>query len=175
MKKNIAVLLAALFLMIQPGLALMKYLTLETLVKQADAIVVGKVAQISCFWNENKTKIFTQISVESQKSLKGNLPAVFTVITQGGQIGELGLWVSDQPRFQMNEKVILFLKLGKSQRQEVLGLEQGKFKVIKEKTSKEEFVAMPKFQALTSNHQISVFPAEKIPLEEFIKTIEKLK
>ena len=52
---------------------------------------------------------------------------------EGGEVGEIGLKVSDQPSFTGGEEVILFLKSGKSKRDgdiyNVVGRGQGKYVV----------------------------------------------
>lgn len=149
--------------------SLQKYWPLETLVKNSEIIVLGKVKAKTCLWNENKTKIFTKIMVEPQKIIKGSQTGLISVVTQGGQIGQVGFWVSDQPSFQINEKVILFLEAARQNSRPVCGLTQGKFSVAK------DTVITPAYSALNETGKITQVESRKILLEDFIRKIEALK
>lgn len=151
---------------------LLKYLTLEFLTKNAETIVLGEVKNLRPFWNEAKNKILTEVSLAPQKFLKGREAQEIKVIVQGGVIGRKGLWVSDQPRFQKGEKVILFLTLAKRTGWQVLGDQQGKFQVVKDSTTQEELVAIPDFYALSEAGIIQHFQSRKISLSEFLRKIE---
>lgn len=170
--KLIGVVFGLIFLMSSLAFGLLKYLPLEYLKKNAEIIVLGEVRNIRPFWNEAKNKILTEVSLAPQKFLKGREAQEIKVIVQGGVIGRKGLWVSDQPQFQKGEKVILFLTAGKLLGREVLGWQQGKFQVVKDKTTQQDLVITPDFHGLSGAGIIQHFQSKKIPLGEFLQKIE---
>jgi hypothetical protein len=96
--------------------------------READIILTGKVLKQNCIWNKNKTKIFTNVTVEVEECLKGNLNDENILITHlGGEIGEIGEWYSHVPDFNNDEEVLLFLKKdSKNNMYAVLNGEDGK-------------------------------------------------
>jgi len=116
----------------RPALGLMKKMELSQLTARADLIVVGQVKEIESRWDPGET-IFTYVTIGVEQSEKGSSGAEVTLRFPGGEVGEIGLWVSDSPVFQKGEKVKLFLK-GK-EIYDIVGLYQGKRPVTEGETS----------------------------------------
>jgi len=96
------------------GWTLMISLSTEDLTEKAENIVVGKVIKKECRWNKERTKIYTYITIFVEEDLKGKAEGKeITVRYLGGEVGEVGLRVSDAPSFKEDEEVLLFLKKGK--------------------------------------------------------------
>ncbi len=91
--------------------ALMFEMTEEELEEGADDIIVGNVQRTSSYWNADRTGIFTEVSIEVKEYLsdsgRGNTK---TVIVEGGKVGDLEQWVSDEPIFEEGETAKLYLK-----------------------------------------------------------------
>jgi galactitol-specific phosphotransferase system IIB component len=104
----------------------------ETMSKNADVIITGKVTQQSASWNENKTRIYTQATIQVDEYLKGNSNgSSLVVIYPGGEVGDVGEMYSHMPRFENNEDVLVFLKKDdKSSNYKVFNGENGKISVI---------------------------------------------
>ncbi len=77
----------------------------------ADAIVVGNVLGSLGSWNAYGTRIYSEVTVSVEESLKG-LPCgtTITVIVPGGTVGEIAQRLSDTPRFTEGERAMLVLK-----------------------------------------------------------------
>ncbi len=94
---------------------------LEDLVNGAASVVVGTVVERSSYWNDEHTGIYTSVVLLVEERLKG--PASqdrITVTFPGGEVDEIGEWVSDMPSFDQGERVVVFLKkLSKAQLPEV--------------------------------------------------------
>lgn len=103
--------LLILFLLIGPLEAIMIKLTLEQLVQRSDAIILGKVKEIECQWSMDQSVILTVVSIQVHEILAGEITnSQILVQYPGGEVGDIGLKVSDMPTFHPNEIVLLFLK-----------------------------------------------------------------
>ena len=90
--------------------ATMVKLSLEDLTFGSEAIILGEIEDIQCHWNMDQSAILTIVMLKIHERLKGNLPYDHIFIQYpGGEIGDLGLRVSDTPEFQSTEKVLVFL------------------------------------------------------------------
>ncbi|TKJ48031.1 hypothetical protein CEE34_00960 [Candidatus Aerophobetes bacterium Ae_b3a] len=113
--------------------ALMVRKSIEELTSQADSILIGKVKKIESRWNEEKTLIYTYVTVSVKQHTK-NLSGVgevqeIIVKVPGGEVGDIGLKVSDSPQFREGEEVFLFLRMEKLPLFSVVGLFQGKYTI----------------------------------------------
>ncbi len=113
---------------------------LKQLSKQADIIVTGKVSNQKSSWNSNKTRIYTQATLQVNDYLKGNNRGnTVTVIYPGGEVGGIGELYTHMPRFKNNEDVLVFLKKEKnSNNYNVYDGENGKIRIIKNAKTGEE-------------------------------------
>jgi len=91
--------------------ALMIKVSFEHLTLKADLIVLGEVEEISCEWNRDRTMIYSLALIRVDETVKGRVNRNHVLIQYpGGEIGDIGLKVSDASSFYRGEKVILFLK-----------------------------------------------------------------
>lgn len=144
--------------------ALMVRKSLEELTSQADSILIGKVEKIESRWNEEKTIIYTYVTIsvkEHTKALSGMAEVKEVIVrVRGGEVGDVGLRVSDTPQFREGEEVLLFLKRENMPLFSVTGLFQGKYSIE---------------DGIAKNRMLGV----EIPLNSFISqikdTLEKAK
>jgi hypothetical protein len=84
---------------------------LATLVDEADSIIVGTVVERSSYWNDEHTNIYTSVVLSVEERLKGTASQDrVTILLQGGQVGEVGEWLSDMPSFEPGERAAVLLK-----------------------------------------------------------------
>lgn len=96
------------------GNAAISNFTMDTIKieEKASHILLGKVENIESHWNENTGGICTCVKVHVEELLKGNIQSEYVLIKhKGGEVGDIGLWVSGEPHFTLGEKVRVFLKL----------------------------------------------------------------
>ncbi len=113
--------------------ALMVRKSIEELTYEADSILIGEVKRIESRWNKDRTLIYTYITISVRKYTKA-LPSMkevkeITVKVPGGEVGGIGLKVSDTPEFRKGEEVFLFLRIEKLPIFKVAGLFQGKYTI----------------------------------------------
>ena len=130
-----AVLPVVALLAAQPASAVMiKQFSLAELSEQADLIFVGTVAEVTSSWNEERTKIYTDVTFYIDE-INGVIKpdgvhedgGCITLRFLGGRIREEGVfnYISGMPQFEVGERTLLFVDSG-SRLCPVLGWEQGK-------------------------------------------------
>ncbi len=127
----ILVLLTGLF--VSQAHALMVRKSIEELTFEADSILIGKVKKIESRWNEERTLIHTYVTISVSQHLKalsgqGKIEEIIVKV-RGGEVGDIGLRVSDTPQFREGEEVFLFLRTEKPPLFSVAGLFQGKYTI----------------------------------------------
>jgi len=113
---------------------------IQSLSKGADVILTGKVTKQNSLWNKDKTRIYTDVTVEVEEYLKGNNGnETLVVTTPGGEVGEVGEIYSHMPKFKNEEEVLLFVKKDtKDMNYKVLNGEDGKMTLYTDKKTGEK-------------------------------------
>ena len=117
---------------INTAAALMEALSIDTLVKASSSIIRGEVVDSQAMWSESGDQIVTRVTIRVQKDFKRLVSEeLITVEYLGGEVGEIGMMVSDSPQMLAGEEVIIFLEPSEAstdrQRFHVVGSAQGKF------------------------------------------------
>ena len=126
----------------------------ESMSKNADLIITGKVKEQNSNWNESKTRIYTYATIQVEEYLKGsNTGSSIVVSYPGGEVGDIGELYSHMPRFENNEEILVFLKKDeRSTGYKVFNGEEGKISVIIDPKTGEKVT--------TSNVQINSLKAQ---------------
>jgi hypothetical protein len=109
-----------------------KRLSDQDLVNQAQMVLTGTCTSITSEWNEDGTKIFTYITISPQNFIKSDeAPREVTIKQLGGEVGDIGMRVEGTSVFEEGEEVLLFLRRGRKGKglHSILGLDQGKFSI----------------------------------------------
>ncbi len=112
----------------------------EQLTQEADLILTGKVKSMRSHWNEERSLIYTYVTISVSGYIKKNLTLEeseknreqeIVVRILGGEVDGLRLMVSDTPEFEEGEEVFLFLRSRTDGKTflKVAGLFQGKYTV----------------------------------------------
>jgi hypothetical protein len=122
-------------------------LSTEELTRSSDAVVVGGVEDVESHWTQDGTSIFTTALVGVEEVVRGVvIQQMVTVEYEGGEIGEIGLKVSDVAPLERGERVLLFLKSGKSKRDgsvyNIVGKAQGKYLIGKDEIARKRGFAL---------------------------------
>ncbi len=97
---------------------------IKNLSEGADMIVTGKVVNQKSKWSSDKSKIYTNVTIQVDEFLKGSNNQNRIVIKNlGGEVGNVGETYSHVPTFQDDEDVLLFVK--KSTKDESLRVFEG--------------------------------------------------
>ncbi len=143
MKKICFILSSALIFSLAAGFftnqadALVVKKSIEELTYEANSILIGEVKSMESRWNKDRTLIYTYVTISVREYIKGILnlgePEEITVQVPGGEVGDIGLKVSDTPEFREGEEVFLFLRVEELPIFRVAGLFQGKYTIEGEK------------------------------------------
>lgn len=127
---------------------------LEYLSEGADLILTGKVTQQSSEWNEDRTRIYTNATIQVEEYLKGNTNEGSIVVTYlGGEVGDIGELYTHMPKFENDEEILVFLKRDqRTSNYKVFNGEEGKLSIVYDKNTGE--------QVTTSNVRINSLKAQ---------------
>ncbi|RKY94678.1 MAG: hypothetical protein DRQ13_07970 [Ignavibacteriae bacterium] len=133
---------------------------LEYLSEGADLILTGKVTQQSSEWNVDKTRIYTNATIQVEDYLKGNINEASIVVTYlGGEVGDVGELYTHMPKFEDDEEILVFLQRSQStSTYKVFNGEDGKLSIVYDKNTGEQVTA--------SNVQINSL---KLQIKNFTK------
>jgi len=132
-----------------------KYSTnIENLSKGADVVLTGKVVQQNSSWNEDRSRIYTNATIQVEEYLKGNTNEGSIVVTYlGGEVGDVGELYTHMPKFEDDEEILVFLKRDqRTSRYKVFNGEEGKLSIVYDKNTGEKVT--------TSNVQINSLKAQ---------------
>jgi len=115
-------------------LALMIGLSIEDLTRASQTVIIGEVEDVKSQWNEDGSSIVTRATVLVSEAVKGKVrDSRVTVEYKGGEVGDVGMRVSDTPSLRKGENVILFLKPDKETRagliRSIVGRAQGMYSI----------------------------------------------
>lgn len=114
---------------------------LKQLTVKADLIVTGKVLGNKSNWNMNKTRIYTDATLQVDEYLKGNNNGSQVVVTYpGGEVDGVGELYTHMPKFENNEDVLVFLKKDEKG-YKVYDGEEGKIKIIRDAKTGEKMTS----------------------------------
>lgn len=110
----------------------MRYLEVEELARLSTDVIHGQVLSTRTYWDESHTRIYTAVRVQVYESFKGaaRRGKVVTITQLGGELDGMRLDYSGRPQFSNGEAVVLFTKAGRQQDLIVVGLKQGKLRVV---------------------------------------------
>lgn len=117
-----------------------KHLSTDELSKQAEVVAVGKVSGVKSQWDNNKSRIVTQVTMTVGEYLKGNAGGEMTITSPGGEVDGVGEWYSHSPRFKNAEDVVVFARRDKQGHYRIAGGHEGKFSVKKDAASGKQVV-----------------------------------
>lgn len=101
---------------------------LPELVRAARGIYHVNVVDRSAAWNEDRTEILTQYTLEVRQTLKGPLVSQLVISEMGGVVGDMGMSVAGVPEYRVGEEAVIFTHEEKGRRM-TLYFRQGKFPV----------------------------------------------
>jgi hypothetical protein len=142
-------LLIFFFSCVPQSYSVMLPLSTEELLKQSDVVIRGKVIKTIGVWTKDKNAIVTHVYINVIDILRGKLAEntivdtaeisdgianpVIIVEHLGGEVDGIGMGMSESPRFQVDEEVVLFLKSAESLVEGtiyiVIGDAQGKYTI----------------------------------------------
>jgi hypothetical protein len=143
MKKNgivaglLILLVAGTLSAVLPAEAIMVGLSTEELTRDSDVVLRGIVGSVKSVWSEDGKSIVTQAVIAGPQVVRGGYDHGPVIVEYpGGEIGDIGMKVSDVEALKEGEDVILFLKAGRTTPSghihHLVGKAQGEYEIGKD-------------------------------------------
>lgn len=131
MKRFVLLTLAALLVAVPATASTFLAMSQAELVRQADAVVIGKVVEQSSSWTQSGRLIYTENLIQVDETVLGDASGTIAVRTFGGQVGDIMVEAHGFPVLEGGESVLLFLRNDQNHGAlRVLGYQQGHFRVV---------------------------------------------
>lgn len=98
----------------------------------ATQVVAGTVERMEGTWNHDRSRIQTRITLRVERVLAGQAGERLVFRIPGGTVGETTVLVSEMPRFQMGEEVLVFLRGSRGRLPSVVGGAEGKLPLTRD-------------------------------------------
>jgi hypothetical protein len=119
------------------SIAQVKGMSSKDLTEKSSAVLYGRCSKVKCEWNENRSIIYTYVTVVPEAYIKGNLGTEPVIAVPGGRVEDIIYEVSEMPVFTEGEEVVAFVWTNPAGKHLVTGGYQGKMKIEKDgKTGK---------------------------------------
>ena len=94
----------------QSALALSARDPFLALARDADVVAVMSLGSRRSYWAPRHDIILTEYRLVTTSTLHGLAPATLTVVEEGGEVGDVGLAVSDAMVFELGKSYVLLLE-----------------------------------------------------------------
>jgi hypothetical protein len=166
-----------------PALGVMDGLSTEELTTRSDLIVIGSVQGVESMWSEDGKTIISRAKIIVHSVIHGKWDKILLNVEYvGGEVGDIGLRVSDVKPLAPGENVLLFLKMKEGQKQKIernsapsaneeiyhsiVGNAQGHYTITPEGIAKKDGFSVIRGDELIDRH---------IPLKVLVDKIQKAK
>jgi hypothetical protein len=153
--------------------AQVRKMSAKDLTKESSAVLYGKCTKTECKWNENRSIIFTYVTIAPEEYLKGDLGASAVIAIPGGRVGNVIYEVSETPVFTEGEEVVAFIWTNPDGKNLITGGYQGKMKIKKDSKTGKRFVEE---EAIEEDEQgtdkQSPGQLKKVSLEDFTAKVK---
>jgi len=153
--------------------AQVKKMSSQELTEVSTAVLYGKCKKLKCEWNENRSAIFTYVTIAPEGYIKGNLGSEVVVMVPGGRVDDILYEVSETPIFVEDEEVVAFIWKNPSGKNLITGGHQGKKRIEKDEKTGSRMVQDPGID----EDQGTLPPgqekkAEKMQLEDYVTKLK---
>ena len=158
-------------------------MTFDALVGSADVVFRGTVVHVEPFWTATPSgrAIVTRVTFRVDRPLKGAASHEVALEFLGGRIDDVALQVSGVPQFEVGQVDVICARMGEPRVSPIVGFNQGRFRVNRERTSGRQFVTLHDGWALSSVAEIgkarvrsSATPLASLTLDVFEQSILQL-
>ena len=98
------------FLLAMPAEAIRLHTNWAERVDLSEKIVRGEVVSIKSYWNSERTRIYTDVTILVDEHIKGAGSLETTITVPGGTVGADTQWVSDTPHFDVGDYAVMLLE-----------------------------------------------------------------
>ena len=110
----------------------------KKLTTESDSVRIGEVTSKWSSWDAEKKMIYTYVKLKVNETVKGQSQEEILIKQPGGELNGVGMRVHGMAVFEQGEKALIFLKKGEGGFPSVVGMAQGKFRIVKDTNSGED-------------------------------------
>ena len=141
----------------QDARAVMLGISTESLTRESDLVVEGVVERVESYWSSDGKQILSSATVSVLETVRGGgNRTIVRVEYLGGEVGDIGMGVSDIRPFKQGEQMLLFLKQRrvdhKGEVHELVGLSQGMYSVGKDRVARKSGFSLAAGQENVENN-----------------------
>ena len=101
-----------------------------TLTQASDAVVQARVTGVQSAWNAERTIIFTHVTLNVARAIRGSAADGVVVRVPGGSVAGFTIQMEGAPKFEKNSNVVVFLGRWDDGAVKVVGYHQGLSRVV---------------------------------------------
>jgi len=124
------------------------YMDTVALFDNSTEIAVGAVKKVESKWDDQGGMIYTYVTLEVDKNIKGFASGETQIVVPGGVVGDRGIKVNGVAKFREGEKVLVYLRdsakpgiaANINSPKLVTGYSQGKFNIFIDKDTGQEMI-----------------------------------
>jgi len=164
-----------LFFPITENKAQVKKMSAKDLTDESTAVFYGKCAKIKSEWNEDRSIIYTYVTVQPEEYIKGNLGSEVIIAVPGGRVDDIIYEVSEMPVFVEGEEVVAFIWTNPSGKNLVTGGYLGKMKIEKDAMTGKRMVHGFNIEEDTGSEDMGIDKpgkSEKVQLEDLVAKLK---
>ena len=124
-----ALALAALLAAAGAGATILVKLDLADLVERSAIVFEGTVIEKQASWQDGRIVTRSTLSVDHVLACQGEAPSSIVIVTPGGEVGDVGLWVPGASRFEVAGRYLVFSRRSPSGWR-VTGMAQGCLRIV---------------------------------------------
>lgn len=120
------------------GASMIELLSTQQLAQSADAIRLGEVTAQWSSWDPQKKMVYTYVKLKVSETVKGQAHEEILIKQPGGEVGNVGMRVHGMAVFKKGERALVFLKKGDGDYPSLVGMSQGKYRVVRDRETGED-------------------------------------
>lgn len=143
MKTTRMIVTACLCLALAAGVSLATQVvprTPQELARESSLVIDGKVTGVRSYWNADRSRILTEVTVSVNSAFKGAAAGAVRVVQPGGVVGNVRMTAHGALSWKRGEEVLLMLEPATPGAYQVAGFSQGKFTIARDARTGRAFV-----------------------------------
>jgi len=114
------------------GASMSLQVDLPALARRSTSVVHAHVIDVRSAWNDQRTFIFTFVTLRVEEKFRGESPETVVVRVPGGRVGDFVAEMDGAPQFSLGEEIVAFLASWDDGTPMVAGYQQGLSRVEKD-------------------------------------------
>jgi hypothetical protein len=172
---------AAMLFSVDASATMLEVWDTAKLTQESKSVQIGEVTSRYSSWDPEKKMIYTYVNLRVDQTLKGKPAQEVQIRLPGGEADGIRMIVHGVASFGNQERAVVFLQNDADGAPVVVGMAQGKYRIIRNKATGEETAVFQKPENLEfytrglsgqSRHVVSAPVERRVPLRLLIEEIQ---